>query len=133
MGTRKVAKGGAKGAVKAVETCEKTVLECWASKDAFLKREEVVRLPSLRITDGEKVVADFDDYGKLYAWSNGRHGRGYNMTAFVTGCAELILLFGECPLRYDVRTTKLERIEVAKGKDEVRGVWTEVRLGSVGK
>lgn len=73
-----------------------------------ITKEELMNLPMFRLIDGNKVF-DFDGYHNLYEWCR-TDGKAYGLIGTALGCAELVLLFGERPLRYLVQEKRIERL-----------------------
>lgn len=73
-----------------------------------ITKEELMNLPMFRLIDGNKFF-DFDGYHNLYEWCR-TDGKAYGLIGTALGCAELVLLFVERPLRYLVQEKRIERL-----------------------
>lgn len=75
-------------------------------KQQVLRTEELMKMPVLRVKDGESTVMEFSGYDQAYIWA--REHRENGLLGALIGNATMVLLFGECPIRYDVSKRETE-------------------------
>ena len=80
-----------------------------------ITKEELMNLPMFRLIDGNKFF-DFDGYHNLYEWCR-TDGKAYGLIGTALGCAELVLLFVERPLRYLVQEKRRFVLRFISGYD----------------
>lgn len=62
-----------------------------------------IDIPAFKFVDGDTTIASFETYDQLYKYCRGNE----NMMGVIMASAEIFMLFGEVPLKYDVATNRL--------------------------
>ena len=60
-------------------------------------------IPAFKFVEGEKTIASFDAYDKLYMYCQDNE----KLKSVAVSHPDIIMLFGEVPLKYDVSTHRL--------------------------
>ena len=77
-----------------------------------------IDIPAFKFVDGDTTIASFETYDQLYTYCRGKE----KMMGVIMASAEIVMLFGEVPLKYDVSTNRLYSLGWREvGKPETKG------------
>ena len=80
-----------------------------------------IEVAAFTIVDDGKKIAEFDGYDELYAWADKNREKYPDIISVVMGDPYLIMMFGECPIKYDMKKgtfTVLSWHEVPRGESK---------------
>ena len=77
-----------------------------------------IDIPAIKFIDGEKTIAAFETYDQLYTYCQDKE----KLKSVIVSHPDIIMLFGEVPLKYDVATNRLYSLGWREvGKPETKG------------
>ena len=77
-----------------------------------------IDIPAFKFVDGDTTIASFETYDQLYEYCRGKE----KLKSVIVSHPDIIMLFGEVPLKYDVATNRLYSLGWREvGKPETKG------------